>query len=152
MLLNQQTVTAILQPLSPVACGEDSRYHDQFVETKREIQKLAGTDYKLVIEHCTQLLSGVSKDARIISYLLLALAQQAGVEGLIQGLELLTALLQRHGSDLHPQRPTAMQAALSWLDQARIVNFIAQSPMIPAQVEQLQQVVKQYEVLVNGRR
>lgn len=145
MFLTELQASEILRPLSPMPCGEDGRYHDDFVAAKREVEKLSGADYDLIITSCVKVLSSVGKDVRAANYLLLGICQQEGLEGLVQGISLLNKLLLEYGESLFPERKTAMQAALRWLDQARFVELIKQKPIIPEHVIELQQEIDLYE-------
>jgi len=137
---------ALLAPLSaPSPCGEDMSFSvefDQIAEMRREddpsldqgewVTTLKTADWPGVIEACTKLLSGRTKDLRLAMWLTEAWAITRGYAGLSQGLELCTQLCERHWPNLHPQADGQDQEErignMGWLLQ-RVVSLADALPV-----------------------
>lgn len=124
--------------LAPVAgaqpAGDDLRYDPEHEWLRSEVAKLENPggglpDWKEVERRATTVLEKRSKDILVGSYLAWALAERDGVEGLATGLLLLGGVMGAFWEGLHPLRPKARTAALTWL-LTRIDQALAQpTPM-----------------------
>jgi type VI secretion system protein ImpA len=108
---------ALLAPIAgDLPCGTDlsfSAAFDQIAEMRREddptlsqgewVTALKVADWSGVVRQCSELLSRQTKDLRLAQWLTEALALTQGYAGLLQGLQLCTALCQSHWDSLHPQ-------------------------------------------------
>ena len=105
-----------LQPLSgPSPQGDDPGYDDDFQQMREEVNKLSGADTELICQLAEKLLTTTAKDIRVATYYCWAKLHREGEQGLAEGLELLCGLLERFGTQLHPQRERSRKAALEWL-------------------------------------
>jgi type VI secretion system protein VasJ len=104
-------------------CGDDPRYSDQFSELKAEIEKKSDVDFELIQELATSILVESSKDLRVVSYLLLALARLEGFNGLAKGMVVLNQLIAAFGEQLHPIKPKARHSAVKWFQQDKVLTF-----------------------------
>lgn len=102
--------------------GNDAKYeleHEEIREQVGRLEALSGqeVDWKRVAELARQLLSKVSKDLLVASYLARAEYEHDGLEGLARGLELLSTLMERYWEDMFPAvtRMRGRVSALSWL-------------------------------------
>lgn len=120
-----------LQPVpGAMPAGEDPGYHDDFQQMREEVNKLTGADTELICILAEKLLTTTAKDIRIATYYCWAKLHQEGEAGLADGLELLAALLERFGTQLHPQRSRSRQAALEWLTSTRMVDSLSLYPEV----------------------
>lgn len=80
---------------------EARRFEDELEQGvwKREVKK---ADYALVIRLATEALRNRGKDLQVAAWLTEALTHEYGYEGLRQGLELVSRLLERFWETLHP--------------------------------------------------
>lgn len=120
-----------LQPLSgssPV--GEDPGYDDDFQQMREEVNKLSGADTELVCKLAEKLLTTTAKDIRVATYYCWAKLHREGEQGLAEGLELLAGLLERFGTQLHPQRDRSRKAALEWLAGSRMIDSLSLYPEV----------------------
>ena len=114
---------AWLQPISPDSpVGGDLLYDDDFLAIKDEVAKLSDIDDALIVSRAERLLKHSAKDVRPAVYYVYARLRQDGAEGLASGLELLSALLDRFGEQLLPQRAQSRKAALEWLAGASFAS------------------------------
>ncbi|HEJ7990984.1 TPA: type VI secretion system protein TssA [Serratia liquefaciens] len=120
-----------LQPVSGDApCGEDPGYDDDFQQLREEMDRLSGIDPEQICRLCEKLLTTVTKDIRVAVWYAWARLAMDGEAGLADGLELLAALLQRFGPQLHPQRERPRRAALDWLAGTRMLDCLALYPEV----------------------
>ncbi|HFS0178197.1 type VI secretion system protein TssA [Enterobacter kobei] len=120
-----------LQPLSgPSPAGEDPGYDDDFQQMREEVNKLSGADIELICRLAEKLLTTTAKDIRIATYYCWAKLHREGEQGLAEGLELLTGLLERFGPQLHPQRDRSRKAALEWLGGSRMTDSLSLYPEV----------------------
>lgn len=117
---------ALGQPLHPRPCGEDPRYLDDFLLVKQEIDKLQGNDFPRVVGLCRTLLVETSRDLRLAGYLLLATVYVEGIPGLLEAARGYWLLLERYGSDCHPQKEATRLSALSWLNNPKLDSYARQ--------------------------
>lgn len=120
-----------LQPLSgssPV--GDDPGYDDDFQQMREEVSKLSGADTELICRLAEKLLTTTAKDIRVVTYYCWARLHRDGGQGLAEGLELLAGLLERFGSQLHPQRDRSRKAALEWLAGSRMTGSLSLYPEV----------------------
>ncbi len=126
----------LLRPITPDACcGVSLRYEgtfDQVRKARREDdaslppgvwqKPLKVSDYNAVVRLCAEALEHRTKDLQVAAWLADAWAQMAGFAGLVQGLKLLTGLVERYWDSLHPSLAEdgseARVQILAWLDEA----------------------------------
>ncbi|WP_193161819.1 type VI secretion system protein TssA [Enterobacter ludwigii] len=120
-----------LQPVSEDApYGEDPGYDDDFQQLREEMDRLSGIDPEQICHLCEKLLTTVTKDIRVAAWYTWARLTMDGEAGLADGLELLAALLQCFGPELHPQRERPRTAALDWLAGTRMLDSLALYPEV----------------------
>lgn len=136
-LLRQQaqTRTENWQPwLAPISAtrpaGEDPGYDDDFQRIREEVNKLSGIDTGLICTLAEKLLTITAKDIRVATYYCWARLHQDGETGFAEGLELLAGLLQRYGTQLHPQRERSRKPALEWLAGSRVLDSLSLWPEV----------------------
>ena len=130
-----QIRTESWQPwLAPVSdsspTGEDPGYDDDFQRIREEVNKLSGIDTALICTLSEKLLTTTAKDIRVATYYCWARLHQDGEAGFAEGLELLAGLLQRYGTQLHPQRERSRNAALEWLAGSRVLDSLSLFPEV----------------------
>jgi type VI secretion system protein VasJ len=128
---NQQTcdlsdyeMESLVQPIGDNEVGEDPRYGDNFDVVKSEIDRLSDTDYEKVVDNCRKILETESKDLRIAGYYILALVFTQRLDGLVHGVDCLAQLLNKYGNRCHPQRETAKQQSIAWLNNDKLSTFV----------------------------
>ncbi|WP_162286791.1 type VI secretion system protein TssA [Pantoea stewartii] len=120
-----------LAPVSDVsAAGEEPGYDDDFQRIREEVNKLSGIDTGLICSLAEKLLTTTAKDIRIATYYCWARLHQDGETGFAEGLELLAGLLQRYGTQLHPQRERSRKPALEWLAGSRVLDSLSLWPEV----------------------
>jgi len=126
-----------LLPLSDgQPAGEDPGYDDDFQRIREEVNKLSCIDTALICQLSEKLLTTVSKDLRVVTFYIWARLHQDGESGLAEGLELLAAMLQRFGVQLHPQRERSRKSALEWLGSGRVLDSLSLYPEVDMAVMQ----------------
>lgn len=116
--------------------GVDPGYDDDFQRIREEINKLSDTDTGLICRLAERLLTGTSKDLRVITFYVWARLHQDGELGFTQGLELMASMLERFGSRLHPLRDRSRKAALEWLGSSRVTNSLCLYPEVDMSIMQ----------------
>lgn len=112
-----------LQPIRPDAVvGSDPGYDDDFLAIKDEVAKLSDLNDTLIIELAEKLLKSAAKDVRLAVYYVYARMRRDGAEGISEGFELLSALIDRFGAGLLPARTESRKAALEWLAGATFTS------------------------------
>jgi type VI secretion system protein ImpA len=110
-------VNGVLAPISDEhPCGEDLSFSPEFdriMEARREDDPtvdygewqvaLKQADWPTVVACCTDLLQTRSKDLRLAAWLAEADVKTTGLAGLRNGIEMMSRLIQRFGSDVHPR-------------------------------------------------
>ena len=120
-----------LQPLPGASSvGEDPGYDDDFQQIREEVNKLSGADTELICRLAEKLLTTTAKDIRVATYYCWAKLHREGEQGLADGLELLAGLLERFGTQLHPQRDRSRKAALEWLGGSRMTDSLSLYPEV----------------------
>lgn len=120
-----------LAPVSDASpTGEDPGYDDDFQRIREEVNKLSGIDTGLICQLAEKLLTTVAKDIRVATYYCWARLHQDGESGFAQGIELLAGLLQRYGTQLHPQRERSRKPALEWLAGSRVLDSLSLWPEV----------------------
>lgn len=120
-----------LQPLSgPSPQGNDPGYDDDFQQMREEVNKLSGADTELICRLAEKLLTTTAKDIRVATYYCWAKLHLEGEQGLAEGLELLAGMLERFGTQLHPQRDRSRKAALEWLAGTRMTDSLSLYPEV----------------------
>lgn len=112
------------------ATGEDPGYDDDFQRIREEVNKLSGIDTGLICTLAEKLLKTTAKDNRIATYYCWARLHQDGETGFAEGLELVAGLLQRYGTQLHPQRERSRKPALEWLAGSRLLDSLSLWPEV----------------------
>lgn len=102
-----------IKPDAPV--GSDPICDDDFLLIKEEVIKLSGINDSLIIDTAERLLKTRAKDVRLAVYYLYARTRRDGAQGVADGFELLSALIERFGQTLLPQREKTRKSALEWL-------------------------------------
>ena len=125
---NWQPWLAPVNDASPT--GEDPGYDDDFQRIREEVNKLSGIDTGLICTLAEKLLTTTAKDIRIATYYCWARLHQDGETGFAEGLELLAGLLQRYGTQLHPQRERSRKPALEWLAGSRVLDSLSLWPEV----------------------
>ncbi|MDY6943383.1 MAG: type VI secretion system protein TssA [Pseudomonadota bacterium] len=104
--------------------GENVKYDSEFEQISTEIAKLeslqgGSVDWALVADLSQTILREKSKDLLVACYLAQGLFKEQGYAGLVDGLGLITTLMENFWPSLWPpvQRMRARAAALSWLDK-----------------------------------
>lgn len=110
--------------------GEDPGYDDDFQRIREEVNKLSGIDTGLICTLAEKLLTTTAKDIRVATYYCWARLHQDGENGFAEGLELLAGLLQRYGTQLHPQRERSRKPALEWLAGSRVLDSLSLWPEV----------------------
>jgi len=122
---------AWLLPIRDVQpAGDEPGYDDDFQLIREEVNKLSGIDTTLICSLTEKLLTTVSKDLRVATFYVWARLHQDGEAGLAEGLELLAAMLQRFGTQLHPQRERSRKSALEWLGSGRVLDSLSLYPEV----------------------
>ena len=120
--------------LAPISAdcpfGEDPGYEDDFQHIREEVNKLSGVDTGLICQLTEKLLTGFSKDLRVMTFYIWARLQRDGELGLAEGLELLAGMLERFGPALHPQRDRSRQSALEWLGSSKVTDSLMLYPEV----------------------
>lgn len=119
-----------------MSAGDDPVYDDDFQRIREEVNKLSGIDTGLICTLTEKLLMGVCKDLRVATFYVWARLHQDGEVGFAEGLELLAGLLQRFGSQLHPQRERSRKVALEWLGSSRVTDSLTLYPEVDLLVMQ----------------
>ena len=123
-----------LRWLAPVSdtrpTGEDPGYDDDFQRIREEVNKLSGIDTGLICQLAEKVLTTAAKDIRVATYYCWARLHQDGETGFAEGLELLAGLLQRYGTQLHPQRERSRKPALEWLAGSRVLDSLSLWPEV----------------------
>lgn len=102
--------------------GHDLAYDDDFLAIKDEVAKLSDIDDALIVDGAERLLKHSAKDVRPAVYYIYGRLRQDGAEGLAEGLELLSALVDCFDHHLLPQRAETRKTALEWLTGATFTN------------------------------
>jgi type VI secretion system protein VasJ len=113
-----------------ITAGEDPGYDDDFQQMREEVNKLSGADTELICRLAEKLLTTTAKDIRVATYYCWAKLHREGEQGLAEGLELLAGLLERFGTQLHPQRDRSRKAALEWLAGSRMTDSLSLYPEV----------------------
>lgn len=114
-----------LRPISDAApVGTDPAYDDDFLAIKDEVAKLSDLDDNLIVTTTERLLKHSAKDARIATYYVYGRMRRDGAEGVADGMELLSALVDRFGEALLPERTQTRKAALEWLAGSTFANWL----------------------------
>lgn len=122
---------AWLLPISDAQpTGDEPGYDDDFQHIREEVNKLSGIDSALICQLAEKLLTTASKDLRVVTFYIWARLHQDGEVGLAEGLELLAAMLQRFGVQLHPQRERSRKSALEWLGSGRVLDSLSLYPEV----------------------
>ncbi|KLN63053.1 type VI secretion system protein TssA [Vibrio sp. VPAP30] len=147
----------LLAPISDSSpAGEDARYEFCYEMMEAEVKKFGSlfgetVDWKIVKTHATEVLERHSKDLKALCYLVRALSEESGLQGLKQGLMLLNESLNRFGSDLYPTRKRGRDGAVEWLNhQFKLqCSKLAEEPqpwdLVSACVTAIEEVQRQFD-------
>ena len=109
-----------IQPISADSFGgEDSRYEALFEQLIEEIAKIESPhlpeiDWKGIREWSETLTTTTTKDFTPLTALTIALFEQEGLPGLVEGIEMLSYLVAHHHAELHPKRMRRQGGAFRW--------------------------------------
>jgi type VI secretion system protein ImpA len=112
----QTGYAALLEPIGETSpCGDDlllstefdaiqqaRRFDDPSLDQGEWVTDIKEADWPFVIAHCTSLLSTRTKDLRLAVWLTEALAIRDGLPGLTAGYRVLTGLVERYWTQIHP--------------------------------------------------
>jgi len=140
-------IDSLLAPVSATnPTGDNLEYDSAFLELERAAQpkpdqQVGGTivpgdpiNASVVHKQASELL-GKTKDLRVTCYLVQALALARGFDGLVDGLRLLHAIVERYWAGVHPQLepddndPTMRVTALSWLNTPALLTSLRNAPL-----------------------
>ena len=120
---------AWLPPLAAGSgAGDDPTYEDYFQLMREEINKLSGTDTDVLCRLAESILTRHARDIRVGTWYAFARLQRDGDTGLMDGIQLLTAMLEQAEQHCHPQRSTARLAALDWLNSEKVLDAFSRWP------------------------
>jgi type VI secretion system protein VasJ len=102
--------------------GEDPGYDDGFLAIKEQVAKLSDVNDTLIIDTAERLLKHSAKDARVAVYYVYGRMRRDGAQGVAEGFELLSALIDRFDMDLLPARAETRKSALEWLAGATFAD------------------------------
>lgn len=112
-----------LKPIRPDAVvGDDPGYDDDFLAIKEEVAKLSDVNDTWIVESAERLLKEAAKDVRLAVYYVYGRMRRDGADGIGDGFELLSALIDRFGTQLLPARAESRKAALEWLAGATFTD------------------------------
>lgn len=112
-----------LKPIRPDApVGDDPGYDDDFLAIKEEVAKLSEVNDTFIVESAERLLKASAKDVRLAVYYAYGRMRRDGAEGIGDGFELLSALIDRFGAQLLPARAESRKAALECLAGATFTD------------------------------
>jgi type VI secretion system protein VasJ len=109
-----------IQPDQPA--GSDVRYEPEYEKLQAEIDKLSspsasgGIDWKKVSDLAASILDKKSKDLLVASYLAVSQVHMRQIEGLADGLTVLSDLIEHYWEDLFPpkKRMRGRSGAIEW--------------------------------------
>lgn len=115
---------AILNPLSETTpCGSDFKYEDAYLALESEIDKSTSmsegiaTDWSIVRDEAESLLSGHTKDTKIMCWWTYALYKTQSWNGLETALPVFNSLLLAFGEQLYPKSKKVKLSSLLWLEE-----------------------------------
>ena len=123
MELDSQLLSLAKEPIPGVVpCGIAVKYEDSFQKLEAELAKqesltAATVDWRMVESLARSILADQSKDLLVGSYLAVALVQNQGYSGMLQGFALLQQLCEHWWDNMHPplKRIRGRAAAVTWL-------------------------------------
>jgi type VI secretion system protein VasJ len=139
--------------------GRDMRYDPQFEVLQDEIEKLSSptasgqVDWGKIVEGAAKILSESSKDLTVASYLAVGLVRMHKIEGLGQGLQILSDMLESYWDKLYPpkRRMRGRAGAITWWME-RIegeLKGVGSQPLTSEQAERMRANLKRIdEILV----
>jgi len=113
--------------------GGNINYDADFDACKNEIGKLGGIDYALVESSCTKLLTGKSKDIRLLCFLSFVYLRDEKWEFFSDIFDGFVKLAQQNYDAMFPDRERAKQNAIKWLAEIRYNETIAEKK--PAEID-----------------
>ena len=132
--------------------GIDMKYEDLFQTLKAEVDLLGSAtgdvDFDKIVELATQILSEMSKDITVTSYLILGLTRTAGYAGIAEGLAAVRSVTQNFWEDAFPplRRMRGRQAALQFVAE-RTSAWIQENKATPSDREALTHAQNEAEAL-----
>ncbi len=116
-------VIQLKKPISDGApTGEDPKYSNEFDVIKAEIEKMSGNDFELLVNEGLKVLTEQAKDLRVFGFLLLGSIKSEGIEHFSYVLDSMAYWAESDFEGLHPQRETAKENAIKWLNQDRLMT------------------------------
>jgi len=138
--------------------GSDCRYEPEFETLQAEIDKLSSptasgkVDWALVVKTAAGILQKQSKDLTVASYLAVGLVQVHQIEGLDQGVQVLSDLVQTHWDKLFPskKRMRGRQGAFNWWAEKteEVVEQIKVAPLPAELIDRIKINVKTLDELL----
>ncbi len=138
--------------------GSDVRYEPDFEALQTEIDKLASpsasgqVDWQQIVETAARILSDQSKDLTVASYLAVGLLHIRKVDGLDEGIQVLTDLMESYWDTLYPpkKRMRGREGALTWwLERTEAeLQKIKPDPLPADQVERLHANLKRIDAIL----
>ena len=132
--------------------GSDCRYGPEFERLQAEIDKLSSptasgkVDWATVVKTAAEILQKQSKDLTVASYLAVGLLRTQKIDGLDQGVQVLSDLVQTHWDKLFPskKRMRGRQGAFAWwLEKSEeVLQKIKVDPLPAEQIERIQTNLK----------
>ena len=125
----------------PDPAGENVRYEEEFTRLEDEIGKMqsagpAAVDWPGVVGMASAILANRSKDLLVASWLTFALNREAGLDGLVAGIEVLRGIMEAHWEDCFPpiKRMRARVGAVEWIAE-RVGPTLADITVSPDNAE-----------------
>ncbi len=124
-----ERIAALLNPIpGDSSSGSEATSSEEFFKLDMEIGKVS-PDYKTCIDLASDILTGISKNLRVASWMCLAWYRTEGLPGLRDGLRLLLEMLKAFAADLFPQKPAHRSKALQFVDTSRFVKLVEREPI-----------------------
>ncbi|MEM9383917.1 MAG: type VI secretion system protein TssA [Pseudomonadota bacterium] len=119
--------------------GPDAQEDEAFQRIKAQVNsawQVRGTDWAAVLTDSRRYVGETSKDLRVMAWLVYASLAAEDVGGLVTGLRLLDAFLERFGEHCHPTRPRGRATAIAWLAE-RLDGWLKQQGLQDVSLELL---------------
>lgn len=142
-------IALCLTPLTPSPCGIDLRYEDDYLDIKRCIESIDPKDYTGLKDKCHKLLLEKSKDLRVTGFLIVALAFENGLIGVLIGLDLYCKLITTFGQDLFPNKKRARHAAVTWLNLPKLTTWLNETELSLKTLDELDAKIERFDQTVS---
>ena len=120
---SSELVADLLKPLSgkkptgeDIAKSEDPVANAAFTDLEMEITKVGEINYQKTAQMAVEILSNRSKHLRVAAWLCLSWFRSEELEGLKNGLSLISQLLQGFGEKLYPEKEIHRSKAVLFLN------------------------------------